>query len=448
MTFDRFTLNLAGRVILIALNLLVLAFLVFQYDLFFTYLLLALVAFGQVVELIRFVHHTNRELHKFLEAVKHEDYSVHFSGNRYGQSFSALSESFDVLIKRLKETRARQQSHAELIHRVLESIQVGIIVMEKAGQVILMNSSARAMLEVPHFHNWSMFQKQKPGFTRQLGDLDFEGRRLIQVGTREFYLDLDHIQLVGHHYHLISFSDLKNEIEQKEIEAWHKLIRILAHEVMNSVTPISSLSETVQQLLTGEDGQAIPLQQLTPESIDDIREALKTIVRRSRGMLSFVEEYRKLTRLPAPRLEVIPVGEAFKDVCQLMRTEADAANVQLDSSVNPPSLALNADRKMLEQVLINLISNSLHALEPMDNGHIHLAASLTDEDLLITVKDNGPGIPEEIVPSIFIPFFSTRKNGTGIGLTLSKNIMKLHQGNISVESQPGKGTLFRLSFNT
>ena len=291
-----------------------------------------------------------------------------------------------------------------------------------------------------------MFRKKKSAFASQLGDLDFEGRKLIHLDDREFYLDLEHIRLVGERYYLISFSDLKNEIEQKEIEAWHKLIRILAHEVMNSVTPISSLSETVQHMLTNSAGEPITTEEFTIERIHDIREAMGTIVRRSRGMLNFVEEYRKLTKLPAPNFEVFGVKELLDEVTALMKPQAEKAGVSLSAEVAQSKLALKADRKMVEQVLINLISNAIYSLEEQADGQIALRSSVTEEHTLIYVQDNGRGIPENILPSIFIPFFSTRKNGSGIGLTLSKNIMKLHKGNITVQSQEGKGTTFQLTF--
>ncbi|MEQ9263078.1 MAG: ATP-binding protein [Owenweeksia sp.] len=446
MTSNRFSLGLLIRVVLILANLLLLSFAWMWADLLFTYILMALILAAQIAELLRFVNHTNRELHKFLDAIRHEDYSVNFSGHKLGKSFQQLNQSFRDLVEKLKKARINQQSHAELLQLVMESVKVGILVVEKSGKVHLMNQSARDMLNCPQFHNWEMFRKKKPAFAGQLGNFEFEGRRLIQIDSREFYLDLEHIDLVGQRYHLISFSDLKNEIEQKEIEAWHKLIRILAHEVMNSVTPISSLSETVHKMLTTSEGQAIDAEDFTAERIRDIREAMGTVVRRSRGMLNFVEEYRKLTKLPAPHLEVFSVKELLEEVTALMRPQAEKAGVELLTELSQAKLALRADRKMIEQVLINLISNSMYALEGCENAKVEMRASIAEDHTFIEVKDNGKGIPESILASVFIPFFSTRKNGSGIGLTLSKNIMKLHNGSITAQSKEGVETTFQLSF--
>lgn len=447
MIFEKYSTGVIVRILLLVVSVLLLSYFWFNHrGLIFTYSLLAVVIIGQIIEFIRYSHHTNRQLQKFLEAINHDDFAVTFSGNKMGKSFSDLQESFATLVEKLKLTRASQHGHSELLNLVLESVKIGLIVVEKNGVISIMNSSAQQMLEVPQFHNWDMFQKKKPRFASQLGNFDFEGRKLISLDTKDFYLDLDHITLMGNVYHIISFSDLKNEIEQKEIEAWHKLIVILAHEVMNSITPISSLSETIQHMLTDEKGAPLDQKDITQEIIEDVIEALKTIVRRSRGMLSFVEEYRKLTKLPAPNFELFNIKDFLEDVCQLMKTQTDAANVEIEMHVAQPRLGLKADRKMIEQVLINLIGNAVYALEKTANPKIKVTASLSEDYTIIDVDDNGKGIPENIIPSIFIPFFSTRKNGSGIGLTLSKNIMKLHQGNIAVDSVVGEGTSFRLTF--
>lgn len=447
MVFDRFSIRVFLRVVLLSANIFLLGYLWFRYDLFFTYILLIALLISQVTELIIYVKNISRNLYKFFDAIRHEDYSITFTASPAGNSFPQLDEAFSILIERLKQQKAQHKNHTDLLALVLEHVKLGVLVLEKNGKVVLMNSSAQDLLNIPHFQNWEMFRKKKPQFSDSLGDFNFDGRKLIHIDGREFYVDLDHIELLGQYYHLISFSDLKNEIEQKEIEAWHKLIRILAHEVMNSVTPISSLSETAHKMLSDENGQSILQEEMDQDKIEDLREALRIIVRRSQGMLSFVDEYRKLTRLPAPHFEIFNVKELLNEVKQLMKPEADQLQISLDIQVNQPKLALNADRKMTEQVLINLIGNSFHALEEQ-NGEkqVRVESYLTDNHLIIEVSDNGPGIPAEIISSIFIPFFSTRKNGSGIGLTLSKNIMKLHRGSIHVQSQDGGGARFVMTF--
>jgi len=450
MVYNRFALLIALRIILIAVNVFLFAYFSFGHQLFFTHILLVLLMVVQVVELIYFVSRVNRELKRFLDALNYNDFSVNFNNKKLNGSFRELDESFAKVIEKVRTSQAQRESQTELLKLALDHLRLGIIIVDHHGSITLINQAAQHMLSIPHFHSWDMLRKKKPAFSKALGDFNFEGRKLIEVetekGKREFYLDLDHISLLGTAYRLISFNDLKNEIEQKETDAWHKLIRILSHEVMNSVTPVTSLSETVKSLLTDEHGQARTAESLDQETIDDIVLALNTIIRRSRGMLNFVDEYRKLTKLPAPNFEVFSIQELFDTVLQLMKGQAIQVGSELKVELPNNRMALRADRKMVEQVLINLVGNALHAIEGASGSEVTLSAHMTEAAVIISVKDDGPGIKQDILPSIFIPFFSTRKNGSGIGLTLSKNIMQLHKGNIQVQSREGEGALFELSF--
>lgn len=450
MASNRFALLISLRIVLIAVNVLLFGYFLFGYDLIFTQVLLLLLMVAQVAELIYFVSRVNRELKRFFDALNYNDFSVSFNNKKLNGSFRELDDSFSRIIEKVKASQAQSESQTELLKLALDHLRLGIIIIDNHDTILLINQAAQQMLGIPHYHSWDMLRKKKPEFSEALGDFGFEGRKLVEMdngqGTREFYLDLDHISLLGTAYRLISFNDLKNEIEQKETDAWHKLIRILSHEVMNSVTPVTSLSETVKNMLTNEEGEPLPADQLTKETIDDTILALNTIIRRSRGMLNFVDEYRKLTKLPAPNFEVFSISELFDTVMQLMKKQAQDFNISLVKEVPNNRLALRADRKMVEQVLINLVGNALYAMENTQGTTVMLSARMTDSAIVISVKDDGPGIRQDILPSIFIPFFSTRKNGSGIGLTLSKNIMQLHKGSIQVHSKENEGAVFDLSF--
>lgn len=451
MASKRFYLQIIIRVLILTLSIALLCVFATTYTLPFTLIFIGALIVFEVFELIRFVNHSNKELQKFLHAISYGDYSVNFKGNLLGSSFHELNETFNNLIEQLKSAEAEKQSQTELLKLVFEHIKLGLIVVDRQDNIQFMNTHAQELLGIPQFRKWSMLSKNKPSFTDQLLDFNFEGRKLISLddgsGQKEYYLDLQQIQLLGYSYHLISFSDLKNEIEQKEIEAWHKLIRILAHEVMNSVTPVTSLSETVRAMLTHKDSGKTKLPaELNADDIQDMTEALNTIVKRSKGMLSFVEEYRRLTKLPAPKPELINIKQLLQECTQLMKADAESRNITMEIEVRQASLAIKADRKMMEQSLINLMSNAFYALENRENPVLKLKGVFKDDYTEISVSDNGKGIPEDILSSIFIPFFSTRKNGSGIGLTLIKNIMKQHQGSVQVESKLGIGTTFRMRF--
>lgn len=439
------------RVMLLLCTLIILALFIAFRPLPFTIGLLCIGVVTITAELIYFVNHSNRELQKFMESISYGDYSVSFKGGSLGKSFRELNLSFDKLIDKLKAAEAEKQSQTELLKLTFEHIKLGLIVVDSADNIQIINQHAQELLAIPQFSKWSMLAKSKPGFAEHIADFNFEGRKLIsldeQGGQQEYYLDLQHIKLLGTPYYLLSFSDLKNEIEQKEIEAWHKLIRILAHEVMNSVTPVTSLSETLKAMLFNKDAKRNKTpEELSQEDLDDMSEALHTIVKRSSGMLSFVDEYRKLTKLPAPHFEIIKITDLLQDCLSLMKVEVEKRNISVEISVNPPQLAIKADRKMIEQSLINLISNAYYAMDKAEKPLLKLEADYKGEFTEISVKDNGKGIDEAILPSIFIPFFSTRKNGSGIGLTLIKNIMKQHQGSIHVSSKLGEGSSFKMRF--
>ena len=450
MIYKSFAIKLSVRVLLIVLSSLVLAWLFFKGQLPFTMAMVALLLAAHVFELIYFSGKTNRELKKFLEAVRFHDFSTRFELGDLGGSFQALESEFKKVFEILQGSEAAKESQDELLSLILQNITLGIIVVDEHGNIFMMNEKARDTLQIPEFKSWNRLVEKRPQIGAVADDFSFTGRKILQLNKggqeQELFVDLEHITLSGKSYHLLTLSDLRSEIEQKEIDAWHKLIRILAHEVMNSVTPVVSLSETISHMLKNEKGELIEPQELKREELEDINEALQTIKRRSKGMLNFVEDYRKLTKLPAPNYEVVSVKELFADVVHLWKNQALNQGVQLSYELSQNRLALRADRKMVEQLLINLIKNALGAMEGQTEGNIILRAKLKDDHILIRISDNGPGIPDDVLPHIFIPFYSTRKNGTGIGLTLSKNIMKLHGGNISVESVVGEGTSFVLNF--
>jgi signal transduction histidine kinase len=253
------------------------------------------------------------------------------------------------------------------------------------------------------------------------------------------------IRMRGQVFTLASIQNIQSELEEKEMEAWQNLVRVLTHEIMNSITPISSLASTAHELLKpGSDPQ---MQSIEPEVLLDVREAVQTIQKRSQGLLRFVETYRKITRIPKPKFSIFPIAELFARVLKLMHGELGKKSIEFHSSVEPETLELTADPELVEQVLINLILNSIQALAGKPGGRIELTARLdASSRSIIQVRDNGPGILEEVKEKIFIPFFTTKQEGSGIGLSLSRQIMRLHRGTISVQSRPDVETVFTLKF--
>lgn len=242
----------------------------------------------------------------------------------------------------------------------------------------------------------------------------------------------------------MTFHDIRSEIEQKEIEAWYKLIRILTHEVMNSITPLSSLTETILMLLEEKNGKPKDSSEITNVQLDDIRKSLKTIQGRSEGILEFVDAYRRLTNIPHPEFEDVNLHELIVRVENLLKSDLERKNISFETSIQKKSLSITADKHLMEQVFINLVSNSVYALEGQKEPKIEIKAAKEKFNTCIEVTDNGKGISLDKIDKVFIPFFSTRDGGSGIGLSLSKQIIHLHHGRIKVKSTEGKGTTFRI----
>ena len=252
-------------------------------------------------------------------------------------------------------------------------------------------------------------------------------------------------KLRGRDIHLLSIQNIKSELEEEEIEAWQKLIRVLSHEIMNSVTPVKSLTKTLIDMFEKDNGVKTA-QEVDDATISNCLDGLHAIENRSKGLLNFVQSYRKLTRLPKPILKTVRVADLFDNILHLMEAEFSENRIPIEINIEPADLEISCDERLISQVLINLLGNSVQALEGRVDAKISMSARSDDTDVILLVKDNGPGIPGEIIDKIFIPFYSTKEKGSGVGLSLSKQIMRLHNGSLSVHSEPDTETVFILRF--
>ncbi|WP_246205996.1 sensor histidine kinase [Fulvivirga aurantia] len=379
---------------------------------------------------------------KFILAIKHSDFSINFNKSKIGTSFDILNDSFEQIIQQYKQAKIEKEAQFQYLKTVVDHINIGIISIENSESITLINRTAEKLLNITGVNNWQIFKEKLPAFSLAVKELQPEGRRLLEIELSEkitLSLDVSTVILLEKEYTLVTFQDIRNEIEQKEIEAWHKLIRILTHEIMNSATPISSLTETMQMMLNKEH--------LSDDIIEDLKFSLKTIQRRSDGMLAFIDDYRKITRVPKPNKTDIDVKELFDGIARLTKSEIEKQGIDLKSE-SQEGIIINADTKLIEQIILNLIKNAQDALKSSQNKIIHLSAKAEEKNIVIKVKDTGSGIEDDLLKEIFIPFFSTKKEGSGIGLSLSKQIMHMHGGSIKAESIIGEGTTFTLRFSS
>ena len=449
MILKRFSVLLVIRVILILGNMVLIAAIFGDERLIFNHVILFVILVFQIVELLRFVNKTNRSISRFLFAIKHDDISINLSEKNAGSSFGELQTAFEEIMRTYKDAKIEKEANFHYLKHIIEHIKVGIISIENKEDIVLFNLPAEKILNVMGVKNWEILKGKQARFVNEIEKIGDEGKGLIELTTHQevktLSVDISSMKLLDKQYKVITFQDIKSEIELKEIEAWHKLIRILTHEIMNSITPIASLTETMQTMLS-ENGEQKHLHDLDNETIKDLLFSLKTIEKRSNGLLDFVGDYRKLTRVPQPVFEVVNVSDLLHGIESLMRPtlEKNAINlkIEIDKGINDLSL----DPKLIEQVLLNLIANSKHALKGVSNPTIMLNAYQKNTSTFFSVTDNGTGISEKEIQEIFTPFFSTKKEGSGIGLSLSKQIMHLHQGRISVSSTPSESTTFLLRF--
>ncbi len=435
MVYNSFFLRLLIRVILLFASLVALSSIFLRTDLFFTQVILISLIIGQITELTRFVNKTNNELSRFLASVKDGDFSASFSANPGNQSFRTLNASFSQLIETLKELETEKAAQFHFLNQLVDQIEFGIITFNDKEEIELMNQQACELLSFPKIRNWKNLKNPNISFIRSLLHSEDSKRHLIEQRIDEkinyFSVNSTIVKILDKRYKIISFQDIRSEIQQKEIEAWHKLIRILTHETMNSVTPLVSLTETVEMILT-HNGSIIPLEELDQEQMDDVVQAIHTIKDRSKGILKFVQDYRKLTRIPQPEFELVDCRNLISEVLILIGSDIKDTQIALINEAQ--NHKINVDQNLIQQVLINLLKNSVEALEETEKGKILVSTELNRESFLIKVSDNGPGIPQSKTDRIFVPFYTTKENGSGIGLSLSRQILNLHGGHLELQS--------------
>ena len=425
-----------------------LIWLLFRSSLYSLIIIAAGLAIYQVYALIHYVEKTNRDLTRLFQAIRYSDFSQTFKSEGRGASFNNLKKSFTDVINAFRKTRAEKEEHYRYLQTVVEHIGIGLIAFQPEGEVELVNNAAKKLLQTPRLKDIRSLKSLSPNLVETLLHIKPRESALVKVDGLDEALQLalyaTEFKLRGQTYRLVSLQDIQSELEEKELESWQKLIRVLTHEIMNSVTPISSLASTAGGLLHESVNPDDPSGQ---EVFKDIRDAVQTIQKRSQGLLHFVDAYRNLTLIKKPKFQIFPVNDLFSRVHRLMQANIREKNVIFNMNVEPETLELTADPELVEQVLINLMLNALQAVEGQTNPAIQLKATLDSRGrILIQVTDNGPGISEDDLDKVFVPFFTTKEDGSGIGLSLSRQIMRLHRGTISVQSDAKKGTAFTLRF--
>lgn len=454
MGFKSFKHQLLGRLGLLVVTIFIFTNLFYTDSYTFTKLLVFILILVEGYYLYQFLEKSNREVISFLQSIKWDDFSHTYPERKEGSSLDELYVEFNSVIKKFREIRAEKEASYQYLKTIVQHVGIGIITFEDNGEVQIVNSAAKSLLGVKHLKNIRQLKSINQELVKTLVELKTGGRSLIKIlkqNEEEIQLAIYAIELSlrGKEFKLISLQNIQSELEEKEMEAWQNLIRVLTHEIMNSVTPISSLARTVESemeewLKNGQD-----INQIDNETISDFHMAVHTIHRRSESLIKFVSDFRNMTRITLPHYSKVCVKDLIAHVLNLLRPEINLHQVAIDEEI-AADLCIEADEHQIEQVLINIVKNAIQALEEDDDGdqkQLWIKAGKRPEGgTYIAVRDNGPGIDEEALKKIFIPFFTTKKSGSGIGLSLSKQIIRNHKGTISVKSVINDGTEFTLKF--
>ncbi len=443
-----FRFRVALRVALIGVVMTLFVNMIDHANMVFAAILTGLIIVGQLAELYIFTSQTNRKLTRFLESVKYSDFISGFtSDNKLGASFRDLNAEFNEVLEAFRKARSEKEEHWQYLNTVVQQVRTGILSFDQEGNVQLINANAKRYMGVNTLKNIHLLAERNPSLLQALLEVE-PGKSTLFKSSQDVLLTIQatELRIRGNTMKLLTLQNIQSELQQQEIEAWQNLTRVLRHEIMNSITPISSLTSTLREVLDHDMVRKNSHFELKEEGAEDLREGLSTIENRSKGLIKFIDAYREYTSLPQPKLKSVHVKAFIERIGQLLRPEIKKTNIQFDYRCESEFLTVQADEEMIEQVLINLIKNSLEALADTPGGLITVRGYYDEAHVLIEVTDNGPGIIPEAMNKVFVPFFTTKKTGSGIGLSLSRQIMQMHNGYLTVTSTPFVKTTFTMKF--
>ncbi|HEY5470793.1 MAG TPA: ATP-binding protein [Bacteroidales bacterium] len=413
-------------------------------------IIIAILLLTVTINLISYLNSTNRKIRFFFDSVRNDDSTLSFPTGTKEKSLRELYDSMQKVNLQIQKLRIDNRNQEQYFQILIEHLGAGIISFDEKGFILHANSAVKKLLSLDVLTHLKQLERIDAGLYNTISEIHSGERRLIGMmtpgGEIQVSLKATSLKIKESKFIILSLQDIKSELDEKELDSWMKLIRVLMHEIMNSITPITSLSESLSRIYVQNDHRIKP-EEITQKTIDITVQGLDVIREQAKGLMSFVESYRKLTRIPEPVKKLFRVAELFDRIKLLYSSLENSGNAILDIETPVGEAELFADQNLISQVLINLLKNAVESNENNSGAKIILKASINDCYATdICVSDNGPGMGDEVIDKIFIPFFTTRHNGSGIGLSLSKQIMNAHGGTLKVRSVPNKETVFCLSF--
>ncbi|RKR85735.1 histidine kinase/DNA gyrase B/HSP90-like ATPase [Mucilaginibacter gracilis] len=446
MIFKRYEWRILLRVLILFLTLLVACILVVKA--WFAYLIICVpLIIAELIDFLRFQKKAQDEVEQFVQSVQYRDFSRHFDVGRAPQELKPLRKGFNDINTTFKVISRERETQYQYLQKVLELVDTGIVSYElETGEIGWLNESFKKIFGIPYLKTIHSLQKRDEALYNEAMAMKPGDSKVVSI-TRDkqvikILLTVSLMRSDEKMYRLMAFQNVSEALDETESKAWQKLLNVMTHEIMNSVAPISSLADTLKNRL-----HSYASQDNKSGDLDDLELGIDTIKRRSEGLLKFTESYRSLNKITRLDLTKTLVRDLFENLNSLMLPTLDQKNIELDIVLRDPQMMIEVDINLIEQVLINLLVNAIEAVKDKPEPCITLSAEIRPNGkAVLKIADNGLGMPPELIEKIFIPFFSTRKTGSGIGLSLCKQIMILHKGNIQVQSVQGEGSVFILLF--
>jgi len=450
MVYKRFSLFLAIRLVIIGVAIAAALWLLLQPGMHSSTILAIGIVVTAAAELWWFISRTNREVARFLDAARHADYSQRFGFEDLGTGFGELASAFNDILNRMYDQRSSLEIDVRHLNALIDHIPIPLLTVHGDDSITLQNNASRRLFGAAHVTQLGDLRQFGAGFYEAVAEAVPGQRELVTfvVEGIEYKLTLATSENIaaGKSSRLVSLQDIQSELNITQAEAWQDLVRVLTHEIMNSITPVTSLAATASDVVDDVVEKAGPDSEFG-DDLNDLRDAVHTVARRSDSLMQFVNSYRQITRLAPPEKKRVHIGDLFESVSRLAEAEWPGCESLLTIKVEPDELDVYADRDLLEPVVMNLLRNAVQATHDIERPHIDLRGRLNRRgNIVIEVADNGPGVPDEVASKIFVPFFTTKAEGSGVGLALARQVMTAHGGFVRVSKNDSGGALFTLTF--
>jgi len=460
MGFKNFSLHIIFRLLtIVAIIFLVFYFIFVSIDFIIVFFSICLLVF-LLVNLFSYINKTNRDFTNFLTSFVHSDFTINYAAQGKGRTFEKLYQTFELIQKQFNKLHFEKEQVNQHLQNLIEHVDVGIISIDEELEIHLVNNAFKKLISIPFLSQGQSIIQLNEVLFKTMKEIEPNEKRLVKIkinnSVQELAIHANVYKLNARIFKLISIKNIHGELDEKEMESYQKLIRVLTHEIMNTLSPIISLSGTINQSIKElvKDKSSIDT-----ETGNYLNEGIEAIHDRSEGLLKFTESYRKLMRIPQPKLKSVESQSYFHKLRTLLDQQLHANNIDFEMDIDEDLKQLFIDPELFEQVLINIYKNAIESfsltksmVKPMlDQSTLPSIKTQIyksrDSNICIKISDNGSGMDKESIENAFIPFYTTKDEGSGIGLSLSKQIVLLHKGSIILESELGKGTDVYLFLN-